>query len=106
MVRLPTDEVAGEAGDMQRALNRQIGRRIMLARTLRGVSLNDIAHAAAVTCEQMQHFESGARAIGASQLFRISLAVDLPLEYFFQDLEGPARSWAPQANDGSTAEEH
>jgi transcriptional regulator with XRE-family HTH domain len=45
-----------------------------------------------VTFQQVQKYERGANRISASKLFAIAGALDAPISYFFDGLEGPEES--------------
>ncbi len=63
-----------------------VGERIRLRRTLLGMSLEKLAAAIGLTFQQVQKYERGANRIGASRLFEISLALDVPIDFFFEGI--------------------
>jgi len=85
------------------AVDVHVGSRIQLRRTLLGMSQTELGEASGVTFQQIQKYERGANRVSASRLWRLAIALDVPLQYFFdempQDLVGAGRS--NQSEDGS-----
>ena len=62
-----------------------------MRRTLLGLSQSTLADALGLTFQQVQKYERGANRISASRLHHISLVLDAPVSYFFEQLfETPA----------------
>lgn len=78
------------------AVDVHVGSRIQLRRTLLGMSQTELGEASGVTFQQIQKYERGANRVSASRLWRLSIALDVPLQYFFDempaDLAGSGRS--------------
>ncbi len=85
------------------AVDVHVGSRIQLRRTLLGMSQTELGEASGVTFQQIQKYERGANRVSASRLWRLAIALDVPLQYFFdempQDLVGAGRS--NHSEDGS-----
>ena len=68
-----------------------VGSRIRLRRTLLGMSQERLGEALCITFQQVQRYEHGANRVGASRLFDLSRALDVPIIFFFEDMpEGMA----------------
>ena len=65
-----------------------VGRRIRLRRTLLGMSQEQLGSAMELTFQQIQKYERGANRISSGRLYKLSKVLDVPLSYFFVDLEG------------------
>ena len=65
-----------------------VGHRIRSARKLIGLSQEFLANKLDVSFQQVQKYESGANRISASMLWMASVAVNQPIPYFFEGLEG------------------
>jgi len=52
-----------------------------------GMSQEKLGHALGLTFQQVQKYEKGANRIGASNLFKISKALKVPVSFFFDGIE-------------------
>jgi len=52
-----------------------------------GLTQRDVAAAIDVSYAQIQKYESGANAMSASRLWQMSIALDVPVSYFFDGVE-------------------
>jgi transcriptional regulator with XRE-family HTH domain len=68
--------------------NQHIGERIRLRRTLLGLSQAELGKALGLSFQQMQKYERGASAIGAGQLCEGARALDVPVSFFYDGLDG------------------
>lgn len=64
-------------------IDRYVGKRIRLARTLAGLSLDDLARQIGVSYQQVQKYENGTNRVGAGRLHQIATVLRRPLGYFF-----------------------
>lgn len=64
-----------------------VGSRVRLRRTLLGLSQEKLGDALGLTFQQVQKYERGANRIGASRLFDLSRVLDVPVSFFFDDME-------------------
>jgi transcriptional regulator with XRE-family HTH domain len=82
--------------------NQHIGERIRLRRTLLGLSQAELGKALGLSFQQMQKYERGASAIGAGQLSGVARALDVPVSFFYDGLDGvsvPMNSDAGERRD-------
>lgn len=63
-----------------------VGARVRLRRTLLGMSQEKLADALDLTFQQIQKYERGMNRIGASNLYKISQVLHVPVSYFFDDM--------------------
>ena len=76
-----------------------VGTRVRLRRTLLGMSQERLGGALGLTFQQVQKYERGANRIGASRLFDLAKALQVPVGFFFDDLpEGVAEGAPPTAS--------
>lgn len=68
-----------------------VGSRVRLRRTLLGLSQEKLGEAVGLTFQQIQKYERGANRIGASRLFEFSRILDVPISFFFDDMDDRAR---------------
>lgn len=64
-----------------------VGSRVRLRRTLLGMSQEKLGEAIGLTFQQVQKYERGANRIGASRLYDLSRVLDVPVSFFFDDLQ-------------------
>ena len=51
-----------------------------------GMSQDKLAEALGLTFQQVQKYEKGANRIGASRLFHIAQTLDVPVQFFYEDI--------------------
>jgi len=73
-----------------------VGSRVRLRRTLLGMSQERLGDAIGLTFQQVQKYERGANRIGASRLYDLSRVLDVPVSFFFDDID-PAVAAPPTA---------
>lgn len=81
-----------------------VGNRIRLRRTLMGLSQEKLGEALGLTFQQIQKYERGANRVGASRLYDLAQVLDVPIGFFFDDMQEArpsAPSSAPQPFSGS-----
>jgi transcriptional regulator with XRE-family HTH domain len=78
-----------------------VGARVRLRRTMLGMSQEKLGEALGLTFQQVQKYERGANRVGASRLWEMSRVLDVPVSYFFEELDGGATQGAA---DGSELE--
>jgi len=73
-----------------------VGSRVRLRRTLLGMSQERLGEALGLTFQQVQKYERGANRVGASRLFDLARALQVPVGFFFDDLpEGASAGGVP-----------
>ncbi len=63
-----------------------VGSRVRLRRTFLGFGQGKLGKAVGLTFQQIQKYERGANRIGASRLYALSCALDVPVAFFFEDM--------------------
>ena len=89
---MPRRTVAANGPD---PIDLHVGRRLRLRRTLQGMSQEALGDAIGLTFQQVQKYERGANRISASVLYRSAQALDVPVSFFFDDLDGAPSATAP-----------
>jgi transcriptional regulator with XRE-family HTH domain len=64
-----------------------VGKRIRLRRSMLGMSQDSLGKEIGVTFQQIQKYERGVNRVGSSRLFDFSRILNVPVGYFFDDLE-------------------
>ena len=62
---------------------RRVGRRLRMARVMKGMGLQEVADLAGVSLQQIHRDETGEDRITAERLDRISKGLDMPITFFF-----------------------
>jgi transcriptional regulator with XRE-family HTH domain len=68
------------------SIDAHVGSRVRLRRMLIGMSQEKLGELLGLTFQQVQKYEKGANRIGASRLYDISTILNVPVQYFFEDL--------------------
>ena len=84
------------------AVDMHVGKRVRLRRTLLGLSQEQLGTELNITFQQVQKYERGANRISASRLWDIGQILDVPINYFFDDItENTMRSSPRRVSRGS-----
>jgi transcriptional regulator with XRE-family HTH domain len=81
-----------------------VGNRIRLRRTLLGYSQQYMAKKLGLTFQQVQKYEKGCNRVGASRLWDISKVLDVPMDFFFEDMDKDIESQSPMMQNMSEGE--
>lgn len=86
------------------AVDLHVGKRVRLRRTLLGMSQEQLGTELNITFQQVQKYERGANRVSASRLWDIGQILDVPINYFFDDMtENTMRSSPRRVSRGSEA---
>lgn len=101
----PKRKVGRPRMDKPHATDVHVGSRVRLRRTLLGMSQEKLGDAIGLTFQQVQKYERGANRIGASRLFELANVLEVPVQFFFEDM--PQDENAPASlralNEGQAA---
>ena len=88
------------------SIDMHVGKRVRLRRTLLGMSQEQLGGELDITFQQVQKYERGANRISASRLWDISQILDVPINYFFDDMSEITMSGSPRKiSQGATPTE-
>lgn len=76
----------------------QIGQRLRGLRVVRGLSQAEVADSVNLSFQQIQKYESGKSRISASKLCKLAVALEVPVNFFFDDIT--------EIGDASSAASH
>lgn len=65
-----------------------VGSRLRMRRMLVGMSQEKLGEHLDLTFQQVQKYEKGSNRISASRLFDMSRILDVPVQFFFDDIQG------------------
>lgn len=94
----PDDALIG----VPRAVDIHVGARLRLRRTLLGISQEKLGEAVGLTFQQIQKYERGANRVGASRLYEFSRVLDVPVSFFFDDMNEKTRTTRGRRIDPKT----
>ncbi len=77
-----------------------VGARLRQRRTLLGMNQTKVADALGLTFQQVQKYENSSNRISASRLFTLSRVLDVPVEYFFDDMPAAVAASSPTLGRG------
>ena len=93
-----------QKGDKPNPIDVHVGSRVRLRRNMLGLSQEKLGEAIGLTFQQVQKYERGANRIGASRLHDLSRVLDVPVSFFFDDMD-PVRAPAIPAGFAEPAVE-
>ncbi len=73
-----------------------VGNRIRLRRTLLGYSQEKLASMLGLTFQQVQKYERGNNRVGASRLWDISKVLNVPINFFYEDMDRKVAQQSPR----------
>lgn len=89
----PKSRRKARSSDEEQAIDKHVGERVRLRRTLMGLSQEKLGALLGLTFQQVQKYERGANRISASKLWRMSEVLEVPVSFFFDGLrEGELRA--------------
>ena len=73
---------------MAHSVDVYVGQRVRQRRWMVGITQQQLAERVGIKFQQIQKYETGANRISASRLWSIAAALDVPVSFFFEGLEG------------------
>ncbi len=83
-------------------VDQHIGARMRLRRLTMNVSQERLAEMLGLTFQQVQKYEKGVNRVAASRLWDVARALDVPVSYFFEGLDGSADAQGMAENGADT----
>ena len=77
-------------------IDTHVGQRMRLRRNLLGLSQEKLASLLGLTFQQVQKYERGMNRISCSRLWDISQVLDVPVDFFFQDMDKSVTNQSPR----------
>ncbi len=75
---------------MKHSVDVHVGKRVRQRRSLLGMTMQQLGEKAGIRYQQLQKYETGANRISASRMWNIAAAMEVPVSFFFEGLEGQA----------------
>lgn len=73
---------------MPHPVDLHVGRRLRQARWMRSITQAELAERVGIRFQQLQKYETGRNRVSASRLWQLATALELPVAYFFEGLDG------------------
>jgi len=73
---------------MKHPVDVHVGKRVRHRRWMVGMTQQQLAEKVGIKFQQIQKYETGMNRVSASRLWDISEALDVPVSFFFEGLEG------------------
>ncbi|RME15437.1 MAG: XRE family transcriptional regulator [Alphaproteobacteria bacterium] len=73
---------------MKHPVDVHVGKRIRHRRWMIGMTQQQLAERVGIKFQQIQKYETGMNRVSASRLWDISEALEVPIDFFFEGLEG------------------
>ena len=80
-----------------------VGARARMRRTLLGMTQTDLGDALDLTFQQVQKYERGTNRISASRLLALARVLDVPIDYFFEDMPPEVAAISPATKERGKA---
>ncbi len=77
-----------------------VGARLRQRRTLLGMTQTNLGDAIGVSFQQVQKYERGMNRIGSGRLFNLSRILDVPVQFFFDDMPNAVAASSPAQGGG------
>jgi len=87
-------------------VDRIIGQKLKLRRTILQISQHELAHKVGTTPQQLQKYEAGQTRVSASRLYRLAEELKVPLTWFFTDATGGRAGSLPHRARITSASRH
>lgn len=78
-------------------VDKHVGQRLRIRRSLLGLSQEKLAEKVGVTFQQVQKYERGTNRISSSRLFQFSQILSVPVDYFFGEMDKNIDTRLPEA---------
>jgi len=90
---------------MKHSVDVHVGQRVRQHRCLAEMTLQELGDRVGVKFQQIQKYETGANRIGASRMWDIAAAMEVPVSFFFEGLDGQAPNMGKIRGDPLTDKE-
>ena len=82
-----------------------VGARLRVRRTLLGMTQTTLGDRLGVSFQQMQKYEKGTNRISSSRLYDLARVLDVPIEFFFDEMNLAVEASSPAAKGHGRAKE-
>ncbi len=75
---------------MKHPVDVHVGQRVRQRRLLLGMTMQELGDSVGIKFQQIQKYETGANRISASRMWDIASAMEVPVSFFFEGIDGKA----------------
>ena len=75
---------------MKHSVDVHVGQRVRHRRWMLGMTMRQLGDKTGITIPQIQKYETGTNRISASRMWDIAAAMEVPVSFFFEGLDGQA----------------
>ncbi len=75
---------------MKHSIDIHVGQRVRQRRSLLRMTLQELGDNIGISYQQIMQYETGANRIGASRMWDIAVAMEVPVSFFFEGIDGQA----------------
>ena len=75
---------------MQHSIDVHVGKRVRQRRRLLGMTTQQLGDSVGITHQQIQRYETATDRISASRMWDIAAAMEVPVSFFFEGIDGQA----------------
>ncbi len=75
---------------MKHPVDVHVGQRVRQRRWMVGMTQQKLGDTVGINCHQIQKYETGTNRISASRIWDIAAAMEVPVSFFFEGLDGQA----------------
>jgi transcriptional regulator with XRE-family HTH domain len=75
---------------MKHSVDVHVGQRVRQRRYLAGMTQRELGDKVGIKFQQLHKYETGANRISASRIWEIAAALDVPVSFFFEGIDGQA----------------
>jgi len=90
---------------MKHPVDIHVGQRVRQLRCLAGITMQELGDRVGIRFQQIQKYETGANRIGASRMWDIAEALEVPVSDFFEGIDGQAPDMGKVQGDPFTDKE-
>ncbi len=76
-------------------IDAHVGARVRMRRTLLGMSQTTLGDVLGLSFQQVQKYENGKNRMGSSRLFDLVRVLDVPVEFFFEEMPAEVAASSP-----------
>ena len=90
---------------MAHSVDIHVGQRVRQRRWMLGMTQSQLGDHVGIKFQQIQKYETGSNRISASRMWDIATALNVPISFFFEGLEGQAADTGEERGDVLTDKE-